>query len=460
MPLQTDLLKGPFAFIDAILGGVAGDDNVVAYSSLQSVGWAGYAYKSIYGSKATGPKSKYKGTKQDILWWAIAYITLLSYLTGNSNGGEQFTSAAESWRTANILLGTAVVDPRDWSGMPAAEYDARNAEQMARVLELRDLDLRAAARIAKELDELKMTQMHFTYEISILLILVLVTAQLEATGNPVAARTIQWTAAISGSAAASLKFLHMSDLSSTNNAPSIDKKTAKYKEIASAAQTMLDRLGGPVPKVKGPDQAKSFVPEFVGPTRVESGAGLGGFTEVEPFAAAPTEVSGDTSVSHSPEEQSAPLPAGTASIGGVESFVNASPAEPSEAETPETEATPAYTMPTASQAMSRASQASTQAAKFSQEASTHVNLANQALGTVQQMGSMGQSGSATPAELASEESPAEEAPAEEASVEEGVLAQDVEGAAAGTTDGERAPVDVVADRTEQAPEPSPVERMV
>jgi len=437
MPFQTDLLKGPFAIVDIAMGAATGDANKIAYSSIMTAGWIGYCIKSKSGYELQSGKPLNK-TNQDPLWWAIAYITLLAFLTGSSNGGEGYESAAESWRTANIFLSKAVVDSRDWSGEAADEYDTRNAEQMARVSDLEDLDKQAAAVIASELDELEATHVQYNYEIAILLALVITTAVLELY-NPAAAKTIQTYAAYAGALAATGKFSHMAVLSAIEFGPGLVKKTVGYEEIASDAAATLEQLRKTPAKVEVPAAAKTFTSEFVGSTGVA------------PLGTAPT----TATLSSSPDGQVAPLLASTAPTGDGGRSGDASAAGASEGEESETEPTPGYPVPTVSQVMSRASQGSTQAAKFSQEAATHVGLVNETLGTVQQMASMGASGRGTPAELV-----AEEAPAEEAAVEEGVLVEDVEGATARGEDGERAPLDVLGGSAEQAQEPRPVERTV
>jgi hypothetical protein len=118
----------------------------------------------------------------------------------------------------------------------------------------------------------------------------------------------------------------------------------------------------------------------------------------------------------------------------------------SEADPPETEVPPAFTMPTLSEAMSRASQASAQVAQFSENASKTVGVVGDAVGVVGQVTSMAPSATSASAGAAT------------APVEDAVVADD--GAAAGAEGAERAPVDVAAGGTEQAYEPSPVERVL
>lgn len=442
MPFQTDLLKGPFSIVDIAIGAATGDANKAAYSSIMTAGWIGYCYKSKSAltyydltGNPFGNDTKLKDTKQDPLWWAIAYITLLAFLTGKSNDGKKYKDAAASWRTANIFLNNAVVDTRDWSGSTAADkYDARNAEQMARVSDLEDLDKQAAAVIASELDELEATHLQYNYEIAILLALVITTGVLELY-NPAAARAIQLAAAYAGAAAATGKFSHMAILSTIEFGPSLTRKTVKYEEIASDAAAMLEQLQKNPINIEVPAAPKSFTSEFVGPTGVA------------PLGTAP----GTATASGGPDEQVAPLLASTTSTGDGGRSADASPAAVPEDEAPETEPTPGYPVPTMSQVASRASQASAQAAQFSDNASVTVGLVSDTVGVVDQINSMAQS--AAPAQGTAAPVPAGEA----AATEEAPTAED--GAAAGAEGAERAPIDVAAGGAEQ-PQPIPVERVL
>ncbi|OBI59758.1 hypothetical protein A5706_01350 [Mycobacterium sp. E796] len=334
------------------------------------------------------------------------------------------------------------MDTRDWSGSTAAdEYDARNAEQMARVSDLENLDKQAAAVIANELDELEATHLHYNYEIAILLALVITTAVLELY-NPVAAKTIQTYAAYAGALAATGKFSHMAILSTIEFGPGLTKKTVHYEQIADDAAALLEQLRKNPIKIEVPAAPTSFTSEFVGPT---GGAPLG---------TAPS----TATASGSPDEQVAPLLASTTGTGDGGRSADASPAAVPEDEAPETEPTPGYPVPTMSQVASRASQASAQAAQasaqaaqFSENASVTVGLVSDTVGVVDQITSMAQS--AAPAQGTAATAPAEEV----AATEEAPTAED--GAAAGAEGAERAPIDVAAGGTEQ-PQPIPVERVL
>lgn len=420
MPYETDLIKPWLSIPGIIQGGQQGDPNKISIGSLQLAGYAGYA-KFKYFSKDAAGKQAYKDVSVSILFWGIAYISVLRTLLGGiSNGGEKFSAASASWQYANLRLSGAAVDARDWSGDAADAYDARNTEQMTRTSTMQEIDSKVAAILARELEQLKYTKLQLDYETAILIAMVPICYAL-GKSNPAASTVLQLSVTIPAVVAASGAILDMVG-NSNMNSMNLGYQKQAYQDIASGAATTLEALNNstvptsnvtPTPKttVRNFDSLNTVTPVPVGSDR-----------------SMPPDMVTPETMSLSPDERPTPPIATTTSTGGGLGFEDASPPAPSEDRPTEPDVTPTSTVPTMGQMTSRAPQASTRAGQFSRDTATQMRLANQTLGTVQQMGSMAPSGPPLP------------------------------GAAAGAGNGERAPIDVLADSTEQTQEPSPTER--
>jgi hypothetical protein len=357
----------------------------------------------------------------DLALVAIGIMDLLNGVLAPTTGpgfGEAVTAFDSSYKS----LRSAIPLPERWSGDGADAYAAQNAKIMDLVTQMQALDKQMQTHISEHAE--KVAKVHQVIAACLLTLVIaqgvaLVLWSIPLPVGPPLSTAFQVTTVVATSGV-TLAYEGITVHSSIYKSALIDAMAAEYSAVKEQA---------PIP---------------------------GTFAKIEVVGADETRVSSFADVSNSMSPMptlNSLLSAGSPSLSPEEREVigalTGSDEAPAEAGPPElVEATPpapVFAPPT----LSQISQASGQLAKTSEQASQHMNLANQMMGQVQQVAQMSQQGQGAAA-------PAEKA----ATTEDASLAGDVEGAGAGAEGAERAPIDVAQAGSQQTQEPSLAERML
>lgn len=401
MGYASDFFK---IFTAAAQGGVAwnNDEGEAAAANFGSaaVSLAFWKFKN-YGSDAL--KKAYK----EELWILEISIVVLQLaeviLLGNANEkGDKFKTASRDFELALRSLEDAVVNPRYWEGDAADAYNEQNADQMARVQLMAQLDLQVPGILKTEAAQVKKMRAVSAECRLALTGCIPVGYYILANYGPSICMAFQLASAMPPMMTAYMYFLNMED-QANDNAKAVNALMDQYMDVVGKAAAAIEVLSSSAPSTPVAKASTSTVSEF------------------ESLSAPPASVpyTPASAASSSAESERAPLFASAVSTSADDSPSDDAPVEV----TADGDVPPAYTVPTLSQVVNRASEASTQAAKFSEEAAATVSLVNEIVGTVDQINSMAQS--AAPAEDVAEPPPTDEP---------------VDGAAAGAENAELAPV--------------------
>ncbi|KLO34901.1 hypothetical protein AWC17_00815 [Mycobacterium nebraskense] len=348
----------------------------------------------------------------DVAMVAISAVDLLNGFW-TPDKGASFTSGADKYETVYLYLGEAAPDPRDWNGDAAKAYADATVALQALVQTMQDLDKKMQTLMADQGSEV--AKAHNCIAVTLLGLVIAQGIALAMYLIPVVGPEISaaWQIIAAFAACATVLAFEMFTLSNSMSlSHQIHATALEYGEVAEKAipTSSFARI-----EVKGAEETTT------GDFKAIS-AGMSGMSA---FAGAPTVASLASmapAAGDSPEER------------GVLGALKTDGATP--IETVPVETTPAWTPPT----LSQVSQASGQLAQ-------PMNFANQMIGQVQQLASMGQQRQG--AEPATEKGAAEEA----------ALAGNGAGAALGTAGAERAPIDGAAVGHEAAQGPGRPQRV-
>ena len=430
MPQTTDYSKGPFDFIGCIESGIKGEWEKMVQQGVSGITFSAYAYGRYFSSEAT---QKVWRTEVKLLWWAWVYISSLQLLfIDASSCGSQYKTAAERFDDADYALSNASA-ASSWTGDAAEAYNNQNDLQQARVQTMSSLDTEIAAILAKESDQVERNYQTLSDTRTMVQVFIILCMYLNAS-DPALSGVIQRIVFLIAISIGTGTALAMVDQSG-QHAKQIKARIGEYSAVASDAATSLAQLTGGSAAANAAAAAASFVTKFDDLTD----AARDKAAEIEAEIATWTEESGDDADSRF----DGLFPNADRNGDGEGSGDDGQTPEPSEDEsaTPEPEVASTYSFAGLGEALGRAS-GSKQAARSSLRTASQAGLGRRTIGAAEQLGSMASSASTGSAG-------SEGAPAEEAVVDTGVLT-DVEGAAAGTEDAERAPIDSATGGSEQS----------
>lgn len=357
----------------------------------------------------------------DVAIVGVAIIDLMNGLLVPVSGTE-FTTGKGQFALTAEKLEAADPDERDWSGDAATGYTNQNAALKDLIAKIQDIDTRMAETVKGQAD-----QVNQAHKICALTSLGLVITQ----GIALALYAfLPWGPALSfkvqiiAVAAATIAVLTGEGVligHSQTNATTMTGLGGEYDTVKAGAEAI--KGGFQKITVKGAQQTSAVTSEFSAISE-----GLSGYS-APPTVIKLAQESGDPQSRELVDSLTEDTVTG-ASTPKTETPAPAAPAA----------ATPAFSPPT----LAQISAASAQATKISGNASQHMNLFNQTMGSVQslaQMGQQGGQGGAKPAEAAADE--AVDAAKGGAAPADATLASDTEsaGAAAGVGGGERPPVE-------------------
>ena len=396
--------------------------------------------KSVAGQQNLKGKGPTATWIVDVCMIGVTIIDLMNGLLVPIAGAEITSGKGQFALVGEKLLG-ATPDERDWSGEAATGYTNQNKALQDLITKIQDIDTRMAETIKAQAE-----QVNQAHKICALTNLGLVIAQ--------------------GIGLALYLF---------PPAPLGPALSFKFQILAAAAATIAVLTGEGILIGQSQSHANAFnglKGEYDG-VKSEAEAIKGGFAKIEVKGAEETASAATNfkAISDGLSEYTAPPSvvklvdeAGNESERELVSALiedtpaaSTTPTPTPDGATPAPEV-PAFTPPTLAQVTA----ASSQATKLSGQASQHMNLFNQAMGSVQQLASMGQQGgqgAAPPAEEAAGEAVDAE---KDAAPEEAALESDAQGAgaAAGGGGAERAPVDVAAAFADKREDQTPGERVL
>ncbi|ABL04896.1 EspA/EspE family type VII secretion system effector [Mycobacterium ulcerans] len=362
--------------------------------------------KRVGHSQLTSLASSKAAQGASAILWTINIVEVLETLMGFGPPaeGDELLVGSTQFAKAQAQLGSALPD-NSWQGSASYAYASQNTALQNRGQALAELDVKFAALVKDQAE----WATHGRLGIAILKNLLLATFAVEMAlmfavpAGPAMARSFGFTVSGLGIAIA-MGLLSTVLTYSVENSKKADVLTANYQDLT------------PDP-YQGADPSMPMAANM--PASAES--------TISSFAASGTAFTAEAAGS-----------LGRASGAADESAFYSAAADEAVPLEDAPSATSAFTMPTLAQLMA----ISGQGAKFSGHVSQHANLANQAMGQVQQVASMAQQGKGT-------------APAEDTAQTEATTVEDVEGAgadSAGAAAG-RAPIEAAAADTPPAQQP-------
>ena len=405
-----------------------------------------------------------------ILDGATVVSSILELLVGpgKSEKGEDIELSAKDFELAFKSLELAMADANYWSGAAAQAYNDRNSEQMHRTTRVAKIDRQMAAIVEH--------QGHQAHTVSVALTICgasLVAAVPIAIGlkfipevGEAVSLAFQIATVIAVMAAEVIEIYNLIQDASTNGGQFADLKS-QYQMLADGAylegttnvkvsvdteeSTTIDAVDG---------LTSSAVPPALGSRGVGEGTGEGSLFDAA--AESDREAGGFAAISGGADDWTAAdaqVNSG-AEVGSAGEETGAEPEEDRSGHTPSIFGG----MPSAGQIANWAADGSKQAAQYSKYAGRHVGRFNQTMSTAQQLGSMfpsGQGGTGSPSLTGQFEQggPGADdtgrAPVDGTGpgpADQTILTSDVDGAAAGGDDSERAPIHDAEGTVEQAGE--------
>ncbi len=384
--------------------------------ALTPVAAVGFAKRGILLRKALGPEQfskvatrtlgesgKKAAAAADIILWTITIVEILELTTGFGppDEGDELKDGSQQFSQLSEQLKSALPDD-GWNGTGSEAYAGLDTALQNLAQTMSELDLRLAALVEDQAEWVTHMRLGFGILKDVLLaafLIEIVMTLLPPPAGPVPARIFGLTVSALGIAAATGMLGNLCYWS-FENAKKADALASEYSQAAAAAAQ-----NGSLAQATVATTGQSTVSSFAAISD-----GMSGMPATRSSAGADSGSQGENA-------------ALSALLSERETPRDSTPEAPDKTKP----STPADTMPT----LAQVSVLSGRAPKLAGQLSQHANLANQAMGQIQQ-----RQRTATPAEATA--------------TQEATLAADVEGAGAGAAGALRAPIEVVINGSENS----------